>query len=399
MKHIILVPDGAADRPLEQLGGKTVLQAAHIPHLDRLAREGKCGLFRTIPEGFEPGSEVANLVILGYDPKVCYQGRGVIEAAAMGVSLADDDTALRCNLICTEDGRIKNHSAGHITSEEAGRLISFLNEKLGSCTVEFYPGVSYRHLLVLKGGFSPKVECKPPHDFVGRVARDLLPRAKEPEAEKTACLLRELIARSQSLLPSHPVNLDRFRAGKDPANSIWPWSAGRKPSMQTFQERFGVKGAVISAVDLVRGIGVYAGFDVIRVKGATGLADTNYEGKADACLSALADHDLVYVHVEGPDEAGHEGDVALKVRCLEEFDRRLVGRILAKIDLRDTVVAVLPDHATPAGTRAHAAEPVPFAIRKPGVFPDGVSSFDELSCASTAGILEGDEFIRAVLAG
>jgi len=399
MKHIILVPDGAADRPLDELGGKTVLEVAHTPHLDRLAAEARCGLFQSIPEGYTPGSEIANLVILGYDPAVCYQGRGVLEAAAMGVVLGDDDVALRCNLICIEDGRIKNHSAGHISSGEAAVLIQYLNERLGSAQVVFHPGVSYRHLLVLTGGFSPDVDCKPPHDVVGQPVEYLLPAAVRAAGEETAKLLRHLIAESRKILPSHPVNRARQAAGKDPANSIWPWSAGRKPAMETFQERYGVKGAVISAVDLVRGIGRLAGFDVIRVEGATGLYDTNYEGKADACLDALADHDLIYLHVEAPDEAGHEGDVRLKVRCVEDFDRRLVGRLLRRVDLSETVIAVLPDHATPAHLRTHTAEPVPFLIRRPGQPPDSVEAFTEQSCArGSFGILAKDAFIRAVLA-
>ncbi len=399
MKAVILIPDGAADRPCAELGGKTPLQAAQTPNLDRLAVEGRCGMVRTIPAGFTPGSEIANLVILGYDPAVCFQGRGVLEAAAMGVDLSDDDVALRCNLICIEDGRIKNHSAGHISTPEAADLIQFLQEHLGSAQVSFHPGVSYRHLLVLKGGFSPHVDCHPPHAVVNRPAADLLPAARTPEAEETAGLLRDLIARSREILPQHAVNRRRVGEGKDPANSIWPWSAGRRPQMETLRERFGISGAVITAVDLIRGIGRYAGLVAVRVEGATGLYDTNYEGKADACLRALADNDLVYVHVEAPDEAGHEGDARLKVRCIEEFDRRLVGRILAGIDLSSTTVAVLPDHATPVCLRTHAEEPVPCAIRSAGVCADTVRSFDEKSCAAgSLGLLEGDAFIRAVLA-
>ncbi|MDD3725736.1 MAG: cofactor-independent phosphoglycerate mutase [Candidatus Ratteibacteria bacterium] len=399
MKYIILIMDGAADRPLRQLGGKTPLCVAKKEHIDYLAERGRCGLFKTIPENFSTCSGVANLSILGYDPLKYFQGRGVLEAAAMGIQLEDTDVAFRCNTICiTEDGKIKNHSAGHISSEEAEVLIEEANKKIGSDKVVFYPGVSYRHLLVLKGGYSPDVECFPPHDYVGHPYKELLVKPKNTEAVRTAELLNNLIEDSREFLERHPVNTKRKKEGKDIANMLWPWSPGKRPQMELFSERFGIKGAVVSAVDLIKGIGIYCGFDVIEVKGATGLYNTNYEGKADACVDALNGYDLVYVHVEATDEAGHEGNLKLKIQCIEDFDKRLVGNILPRIDIKNTVIAVLPDHYTPVETGAHSSEPVPFLIYHPLLPPDNVKSFDEESCSSGVyGLCEGDDFINLVI--
>ena len=322
MKYLIFLGDGMADYPLPELDGKTPLQVARKPVIDRLARLGRNGTFVTVEPDMPPGSEVANLSVLGYDPKRYYQGRGVIEAASLGVRLEPEDVALRCNLLCIRDGRIKNHSAGHISTEEARLLIEELNRQLATPEIRFYPGFTYRHLCVLKNG-SPELECFPPHDHVGEEALALLPRAKSPAGEDTARTLRELILKSWEILPGQAVNLNRTLQGKDPANSIWFWSPGRKPQMPTYQELYGLKGAVIAAVDLIKGLGVYAGFDVIEVPGATGLLDTNYEGKADAALGALADHDFVFVHLEAPDEAGHSRDVRQKIEAIERFDARL----------------------------------------------------------------------------
>ncbi len=399
MKYVILIMDGAADYPAGELGGKTPLQAAVKDSIDALAKKSVCGLFRTVPVNFSTGSAVANLSILGYDPLVHFHGRGVLEAAAMNVFLNDADVAFRCNTICvSHDGKIKNHSAGHISSEEAALLIEEANDKLGSRDVVFHSGVSYRHLLILKGGHSADVKCFPPHDYAGRPYRELLVAAGNAQAEKTASLLNEIILKSTRVLENHPVNLLRERQGRDRANMLWPWSPGKKPAMKTFHERFGIKGAVISAVDLVKGLGVYSGFDVINVEGATGLYDTNYEGKADACIRALKNHDLVYVHVEAADEAGHEGDVRLKVKCIEDFDRRLVKNILDGIDATNTAVAILPDHYTPVATRSHSSEPVPFLICNPAVMPDSVGRFDEDSCRSGGyGLIEDCTFINKFL--
>lgn len=387
-----------ADYPLEKLGGKTPLQAADTPNMDKLAKKGRCGRFITIPAGMPTGSAVANLSILGYNPRVCFQGRGVLEAASMGVKLDSEDVAFRCNIICVRNNKIKSHSSGHITTEEAIELIKTINHKLGTEYIKFYPGVSYRHLLVLRGGkFSVNVECSPPHDALDRSITKILVKAKAQEAEKTANLLNEMIINSQSILEGHPVNLERAKKGKDKANMIWPWSAGKKPLMETFEERFGIKGAVIAAVDLIKGVSIYAGFEVIDVEGATGLYNTNYEGKADACLKALKSYDLVWVHVEASDEASHEGDLDLKIKTIEYFDKRLVGRVLDSID-EDIHIALLPDHFTPISMRTHVADAVPFLIYDPQKEADEVSQFDEFSCAKgSLGLLKGDNFIRIFL--
>ncbi|MCL5270571.1 MAG: cofactor-independent phosphoglycerate mutase [bacterium] len=389
-----------ADDPIARLGGKTPLQVACKPHIDRLAREGRCGLLETVPEGIAPGSEAANLGVMGYDARRCLQGRGVLEAASMGVPIGDGQMAMRCNLICLDAaGRIKNHSAGHITSQESDRILKTVQSEIGSETMRFHTGVSYRHLFVAEG-LDPDLECAPPHDHPGERAEDLLIRPKTIAARTTAERLNAMTRRSWEILRDHPVNAARRAVGKDPGNSIWLWSPGRRPTMWTFPERFGVTGAVISAVDLIRGIGVYAGLEVLKVPGATGLYDTNYEGKADACLAALERVDLCYIHVEAPDEAGHEGDLDLKIRTIEDLDRRLVGRVLAGLESRGmkAVVAVLPDHPTPVERRIHVRRPVPFAIRDPRLPADAVTSYNEVSCAGGAhGLLKGDEFIRTVL--
>jgi 2,3-bisphosphoglycerate-independent phosphoglycerate mutase len=407
MKSVIIIGDGMSDHPIERLDGRTPLQVAKKPSIDRIAREGRVGLFSTIPEGQPKGSAVANLSVLGYDPVKTFQGRAVLEAASMEVALEPDDVALRCNLIAVDDGKIKNHSAGHISTEEANEIILALDRELGrgkgDHPVEFHTGVSYRHLLVLKGGWAaPEVNCAPPHDHVGENTTDLLPHAAadSPAAQATAERLVGLYERARPILSGHPVTKARKGAGKDAADAIWPWSPGRRPTMQTFQERFGIHGAVISAVDLVMGLGYYAGMDVIRVPGATGLWDTNYEGKATACLDALANHDLVYVHVEATDEAGHAKDLDLKIRCIEQLDDRLVGPVLKGLEERgiEAAVAVLPDHPTPVETGSHATDPVPVAISTPGVAPDDVQCYDEVHAAQgSLGLMRGDDFIRRVL--
>jgi 2,3-bisphosphoglycerate-independent phosphoglycerate mutase len=405
MKSVIFLGDGMSDYPVPELGGKTPLQAAKKPNMDRIAREGRTGLLQTVLPHQSQGSAVANLAVLGYDPDEVYNGRAVLEAANMGVELAPDDVALRCNLICVEGGRIKNHSAGHITSEEAAILIADLDRVLGGdhngVTVRFFSGVSYRHLTVLTGkSASPALILAPPHDHVGETVESLAPKAKIAEAEATARLLIDLLARAEAFLKDHPVNKKRIAAGKDAANSVWFWSAGRKPVMKTFQERFGVHGAVISAVDLVMGLGLYAGMDVVRVEGATGLWDTNYEGKADACLKALDTHDFVYVHVEATDEAGHARDLAMKIKCIEMLDERLIGWVLSGIERKGLQcrVSVLPDHPTPVSTGVHARDPVPVAVWTPGETRDSSSAYDEEQAKQGAlGLLKKDEFIKLAL--
>ena len=406
MKSVIVIGDGMSDRPIEKLGGKTPLQVARKPHMDRIAREGRMGLLRTVGETGPADSAVANLAVLGYDPSASSQGRAVLEAASMGVELRPDDVALRCNLISLEgqpgERRIKNHSAGHISSEEAAELIRALDAELGGGkgphAALFFPGVSYRHLLVLRGGWAePGVECAPPHDNVGGRVADLLPRPVDPGAALTARRLNELYQRALPILERHPVNAARRAAGKDLADAIWTWSPGRRRPLQSLEELYGVRGAVISAVDLIMGLGVCVGMDLIRVSGATGLSDTNYEGKAQACLDALADHDLVYVHVEATDEAGHARDLDLKIRCIEYLDQRLVGVILAGLAARGitAAVAVLPDHPTPVATGQHGRDPVPVAILRPGEAPDSTERYDEDQAKrGSLGMMTGAQFMR-----
>jgi len=398
MKYIILILDGAADYPLNELDGKTPLQTAYKQNVDNMAKNGKCGLLETIPANFPAGSTVANLSILGYDPLKYFHGRGVLEAASLGIQLEKNDVAFRCNTICIENNKIKNHSANHISSEEASELIKAINNVLATDEIKFYPGISYRHLLVLKNNYSPEVECIPPHDHLNEPVNNLLVKAKTKKGEKTAVLLNKLILNSKEILKKHPVNAKRKEQGKDPANLIWPWSPGKTPDMKTFQERFNIKGAVISAVSLIKGLGIYCGFDVKNVDGATGLSDTNYEGKAEACVNALKNYDLVYVHVEATDEAGHEGNLKLKIKCIEDFDKRLVGNIINKISLNNTTIAVLPDHPTPVKTKSHTSDPVPFLIYKPGEKADSVIKLDEESCKNGGyGLLKGENFIQEFL--
>lgn len=389
-----------ADEPLAGFGGKTPLQMAEKPHIDWMAKYGQTGRLITVPETMHPGSEIANMAVLGYDVEKVYDGRGVLEAASMGVELQPGDLALRCNLLTIEKGILENHSAGHISSEEAAELIDFLNEKLGTSEVKFYPGVSYRHLLVVKNG-NKELKCTPPHDVPGTPFKNVLINAKTNEASETTELLNGLILKSQELLENHPVNQKRKKTGKAAANSIWPWSPGYKPQMPTLKEMFGIKkSAVISAVDLVQGIGVYAGMEVIHVEGATGLYDTNYEGKAKAAVDALKTNDFVYLHIEASDEAGHEGDVELKTKTIEYLDRRVIKYILEETQKMDepVAIAVLPDHPTPCALKTHTREPVPFLIYKPGIEPDEVEVYDEFSVENGAlGLLKGDEFIRKFL--
>ncbi len=400
MKSIIILGDGMADEPIEALGGKTPMQYADTPYMDKLAELGVTGRMKTVADGFHPGSEVANMAVLGYDLPTVYEGRGVLEAASIGYDLKPGEMAMRCNLICVEGDILKNHSSGHITTEEADELIRFLNEQLGSDRVHFYTGVSYRHLLVVKGS-DKRLDCTPPHDVPLHPFRPLMIKPEVPEAQETADMLNDLILKSQEILKDHPVNRRRIAAGKDPANSIWPWSPGYRPAMQTMQEMYGFKqGSVISAVDLIRGIGVYAGLKVIDVEGATGLYDTNYEGKAHAALEALKTNDFVYLHVEASDEAGHEGDVDLKIRTIENLDKRAIGIIFEELKKWDepVAIAVLPDHPTPCSIRTHTNTPVPFLIYKPGQEPDSVTRFDEFSVLEGKyGILEKDEFIKELV--
>lgn len=385
-----------ADEPIESLGGLTPLQAAAKPSIDTLARKGCCGLLHTVPQGFKPGSEIANLSVLGYDLNRVFEGRGSLEAASMGVEIEPGEMAMRCNLITVTDGVIKNHSAGHISNAEASQLIDFLQKELGGDDINFFAGVSYRHLLKMRGGVK-HLDCTPPHDVPGTPFAEVMIRAQTSEAEPTARRLNELTLRSQELLSTHPVNLRRVAEGKDPANSIWLWSPGYRPNMPTLTERYDMKsGAVISAVDLIKGIGIYAGLRSIDVEGATGLYDTNYEGKAAAALEALRSDDFVFLHIEASDEAGHEGDVALKVKTIEYLDSRIVKPIMEQTALWDepVTIALLPDHPTPCHLRTHTSAAVPFIIYNPLQTPDQVEHYDEMSTAAGVyGELTGDEFM------
>ena len=417
MKHIIILGDGMADLPVERLGGKTLLQYAHKPMMDQLAKEGRCGRLITVPEGFPPGSEVANTAILGYDLNQVYEGRGPLEAASIGYEMADDDFAIRCNIITLAEGKIITHNGGNLETDDARVLIDYLNEtlakpineKAGCERVKFITGIQYRHLLVIKGG-SKHIVCAPPHDHPNEEWRGLLVKAEENApvedsrmtAQQTADLINEMILKSQELLTAHPFNIERAKRGERQANSIWPWSGGYRPSMQTLMEQYPqVKsGAVISAVDLIQGIGKYAGLRIIKVSGATGLADTNYEGKAEAAIEALSHDDFVFVHVEASDEAGHDGDLELKLRTIEYLDQRLITPIYNKVcKWKEPVcIAVLPDHLTPVEMRIHVGQPVPFLIWHRGIKPDEVQQYDEVSCVSGSyGLLKLNEFMQALM--
>lgn len=397
MKYIIILGDGMSDEPIPALGNKTPLQVANKPNIDKIAALGRCGMLHTIPAGYAPGSEIANMSVMGYNVPEVFEGRGSLEAASMGVDIAQDEMAMRCNLICIENGIIKNHSAGHISNEEAEELILFLQQELGNELVSFYPGVSYRHLLKVKGG-NKKLKCTPPHDVPGTPSADVMIKAVDAEANETADLLNDLILWSQALLENHPVNLKRAAEGKDKANSIWPWSPGYKPAMKTLQELYGIKsGTVISAVDLIRGIGVYAGLKVVLVEGATGLYNTNYEGKAEAAIEALKTDDFVYLHIEASDEAGHEGDVDLKIRTIEYLDHRIVKPVFEAVSKWDepVTIAILPDHPTPCALRTHTMDPVPFIIYRPGETGDEVQVYDEFACRKGSyGELREMEFMQ-----
>ena len=448
-----------ADHKVERLGGKTLLQYADKPMMDLLARQGRCGRLVTVPEGFPPGSEVANTAILGYNLNKVYEGRGPLEAASIGYDMQPDDFAIRCNLITLEDGKIITHNGGNLQTEDARVLIDYLNETLakpineqaGCERVKFICGIQYRHLLIIKGG-NKHIVCNPPHDHPNEEWRGLTPRSLTPSPspsgegsdytqgtngsspsnytqgtslstplsrwrgaggeasvgealspQQTAALLTELIVRSQELLARHPYNQAKAAKGERQANSIWPWSGGYRPSMQTLMEQYPqVKtGAVISAVDLIQGIGRYAGLRIIKVPGATGLADTNYEGKAQAAIEALKTDDFVFVHVEATDEAGHDGDLELKLKAINYLDSRLIKPIFEAVEKMDepVCIAVLPDHPTPVEMRIHVNEPVPFIIYHKGITPDAVEHYDELSCVNGGyGLLRLQEFMQAFMA-
>ena len=412
MKHIIILGDGMADHKVASLGEKTLLQYARPEYMNRLAREGRCGRLVTVPEGFPPGSEVANTAILGYDLKKVYEGRGPLEAASIGYEMQDDDFAIRCNIITIDDGKIITHNGGNLETDDARILIDYLNEHLGNERVKFICGIQYRHLLVIKGG-NKNIVCAPPHDHPNEEWLPLLVKPALADSvspadtnrltpQETADLINDLILRSQELLAKHPYNLAKAAKGERQANSIWPWSGGYRPCMQTLMQQYPQikSGAVISAVDLIQGIGKYAGLRIIKVPGATGLANTNYEGKAQAAIDALKTDDFVFVHVEATDEAGHDGDIELKLKAIDYLDKRLIKPILEAIEQMDepVCIAVLPDHPTPVELRIHVNEPVPFIIWHRGIEADAVQQYDEVSCVSGSyGLLRLNEFINELM--
>lgn len=399
MKYIIVVGDGMSDYPLEELDGKTPLEVADKPNMDFIARNGSSGLLNTVPEGMTPGSDIANLSLLGYDPKRYYpKGRGPLEAASRGVELEENDIALRCNLITEDDGILRDYSAGHITTEEAKELIQFVDEELGTTEIEFYPGVSYRHLTVMRNSYSDEITYMPPHDIVGERIEENLIKAKLRVAEKTADVLNGIMLKSREILKNHPINRKRASAGKNLANMVWLWGAGKKPKMPRFKEKFGLTGSLISAVDLLKGIAIIIGLDAIDVPGVTGYTDTNYEGKADYALKTLEEKDFVYIHVESTDEMGHEGNIDGKIKAIEDIDKRVIGRILNSMSGKKFAIAITPDHATPVKTKTHTSDPVPFAIYSTEKKGDSVEMYSEKSAENGEyGRKNGEELVDLLI--
>ncbi|MGQ9788299.1 MAG: cofactor-independent phosphoglycerate mutase [Candidatus Hadarchaeaceae archaeon] len=386
-KFVIVVGDGMADYPVEELGGKTPLEVAEKPNMDYLAREGRMGRLSTIPKGMAKDSAVAALSILGYDPKKYFAGRGPLEAGSMGIDLGPNDVAFRCNLVTERDGKLVDYSGGCVTTEEAAQLLGELQKQgIG----EFHLGVSYRHIFVLRNA-DVSEGCSPPHEIVGEpISKHLIKSSGDVSHS-----LNRLMLDSRDILGSHPVNQRRVAQGKNPANMVWLWSPGKRPDLEPFEKRYGIRGAIISAVNVINGIGAWAGMEIVRVPGATGYYDTNYEGKADYALRALVRRDLVLIHVEAPDEAGHAGDAEKKIKCIEELDRRLLGRIIEKGG--EAVVSVLPDHPTPINVRAHTSDPVPFAVLVPGAKGDGLRFTEADAAEGSLGPIEGPQFMRLVL--
>ncbi|MBC8218485.1 MAG: cofactor-independent phosphoglycerate mutase [Planctomycetes bacterium] len=376
-KYAIIIPDGAADEPLEEFDGATAIQAAETPNMDRISVEGRQGLVRTVPEDMEPGSDVAQMSLLGYDPRRYYSGRAPIEAVARNIKLSLDDWVFRCNLVTIADGRMEDHSAGHISTEEAGKLVKELDEQLGKEGIRFHTGVSYRHLLVFKGR-EFDVKTYAPHDHIGTAVEKLLPRGKGAE------VLIDLMARSQQLFAGHDINKVRKDLGENQVSSIWLWGQGKRAQMERFEKRFALRGAAITAVDLVRGLAKLIGFDLITVPGATGFVDTDYQGKGSAAVEALDEYDIVFVHVEAPDEASHNGNAAMKREAIEQIDKHIVGPVFEALQgRRNWRILGMPDHPTPVGTGAHSSEPVPFAMAGTDVKGILHATFSEANAAQS----------------
>lgn len=394
MKYIIIIGDGMADRPLRELQGKTPLQRARTANMDKLAREGFIGRIKTIPHGFHPGSDIANLNILGYNPEEFYSGRAPLEALSIGIKLKENDVAYRCNLVTLKYNKDKtkavmeDYSSGHISSVEATELIREINEKLGSEKISFYSGVSYRHIMVWASG-ALNIECTPPHDITGKNIADYLPVGDHEE------FLREIMLKASAILEGHPINRTRIKKGEKPANGIWLWGQGKRKILPTFMEKYGLNGSLVSAVDLIKGIGISAGFEILNVPGITGYLDTNYAGKAEASIKALQKVDIAYIHVEAPDEAGHSGNIKDKIKAIEDFDKLVVGNVLRGLkSFTEYKILLLPDHATPIAVKTHTDEPVPFVIFDSRVKRRNKNvSFDE-SITQRDGILVFEEGYR-----
>lgn len=395
MKYVVVIGDGMADYPLEELDGKTPLQSCHTPHMDYIAREGVSGMLKTVPDGMDPGSDVANLSIMGYDPHQYYTGRGPLEAASVGAELKDNDVAFRCNLINTQDGILSDFNAGHISTEEASEIIEYLKQSFYRYG-QFYLGTSYRHLFVFPHLKSNQLTSTPPHDVVGEPLKE---HRLKPEDNDLARKLNQLMDLSFEKLKNHPVNQKRSANGQKTANMIWLWGQGLKPEIPSFKTEYGLKGATITGVDLIKGMGACLGLDNIKVPGATGYYDTDYCGKAKHALKALEDHDLVFIHVEAPDEAGHAGDLTEKTKAIERIDKRILGKLLDELpQFDDYSLAILPDHPTPIPVRTHTSDPVPYAMHRPGQKKDDVQFYDEFSATNgSQGTRPGHKFLRNFL--
>lgn len=379
MKYFLIVPDGMADHPLAELGGRTPVEAAQTPHLDAVCSEGRLGLAHTTCSAHSPGSDVATLCLLGYDPDRYYTGRAPLEAASLGIELGPRDLAVRCNLVTADEEKLLDYSGGAIPTESARHLMKAVAESLGSPALNFYPGVSYRNILVIRGCGPLRLKAHPPHDVMGRRLEEIYPSGECSD------LLLDLIMRSRPVLSGHPVNQERVRQGKPPANLIWLWGAGQKPALPSFRDRFGKTGAVVAAVDLIKGIGQILGWNVLEVEGATGYFDTNYPGKAEAGIEALKRHDFVFVHIEAPDEAGHAGDAREKIRAIENVDRSIIGPVRKALkSYPGHRLLILPDHPTPVAVRTHVKEPVPFALCGHGISPGGPISYSEANARKSS---------------
>jgi len=381
MKYVVIVPDGAADYPIEELGEKTPLEVADTPNIDSLAKKGMLGRVKNVPKGFTPASDIANLSLLGYEPQKYYSGRGPLEAANIGVKLRENDLAFRFNLITNADGKLFDYSAGHIRNKEAKILVDYLNQEIGSDDLEFFTGNSYRNLALFRKSRHlnlDKVKCFPPHDIIGKKISKYLPHGKNSN------ILREIMEASAAILPEHEVNKVRIDLGENPADMIWLWSGGPKTKMPSFKQLFGLNGAVISAVDLIKGIGKTIGLKVLEIEGANGYYDTNYAGKAQGALDALEKFEFVFIHVEATDEAGHNQDLRMKITCLERIDKLIVGKIMQGLEGQDYKILITPDHPTPLSCRTHTSEPVPFLISGSGFKPGEFSSYSEKSAQESS---------------